>query len=199
MSIIVKVENGEMKVKAPFNSAFNWKAKDLAGKWKKPYWCFPLELEEQVRSICLRFHGDDGTGTVQTVVYDLVALDEMKCLCGPITVNGRILLTARGNYGGAKMGDGVSLIEGSKGSGGSQNNWFTWLEKGSILKVLTVPLALKDEFAGAARTQGFEVKLVTAENKLVAELKDEKRRLLARLEEIDSELLPLESSIEEGN
>ncbi|MDQ8199383.1 hypothetical protein QEH56_14550 [Pelagicoccus enzymogenes] len=147
----------------------------------------------------VNIYGGDGTGSVQTVVYDLVALDCIARYRGPISVGGRILLSAREKHTAAEMGEGISLIEGSKGSCGSQKNWYTWLEKDSILRVVTVPLALKDEFAEAARVEGFEAKLVTPESNLLAELREEKSRLLTRLEQINEELSSLEHSSEEDD
>ena len=48
-SMLIKIEDGKMKVQSDYNKKFIAKARELQRKWEAPYWVFPEENEELVR------------------------------------------------------------------------------------------------------------------------------------------------------
>ena len=70
----------------------------------------------------------------------LVAKEDLDERCAPVTAGGRRIAGANGRDSGARTCEGVSLVSGRIGSGGSRANWHTTVSKGATFEVHDAPI-----------------------------------------------------------
>jgi hypothetical protein len=177
-----------LAVTAAYNEDFIRRAKRLSGKWSNPSWVFPIEVEKDVRQLCLECYGDNGTGVRETVTLRITFLKGASAARGSILIAGREIARAFGRDSGARWGEGVVCREGSCRSGGSVRNWDTIIADGTVVDLLRVPAVLVEKFQQAASAD-ILVEVLSADIDVEA-LQKEKTALLARIEEIDALLSP---------
>lgn len=141
-------EDGKIKVLCEYNPDFIKKAKLIQGKWDGKYWTFPEDNTTEVKDLLLEVYGENGEPQeCVNIIVDLYYLHEDK---GSIRFAGRTLATRRSRDSDVVLGDNVMLVSGGfSDSGGSRNNPCVSAEKGTKVKIKSVPIAMyeriKDE------------------------------------------------------
>ncbi len=142
---------GRIVARTPFNGTFVSGARRLAGKWSGDAWHFPASQEERVRSLCREVYGTDERGadlvTLQVRFPELHQAERRA-----VFIAGREVVRATGRDSGARLGDGVVLVSGEVGSGGSVKYWTTRIDPGTTLEVLDVPRPAAEAAVAAGRS-----------------------------------------------
>lgn len=136
-----------LTVEAPYNPDFPARAKALGGRWQPATkrWEFDARDESRVRSVCLDVYGDDGTPQAR-VTLRATAKADLFAERDSIYLAGRPVARAFSRDSGARLGDGVVVLEGgSPDSGGSRTKWRTTIPKGCVLEIRDVPVAAMPE------------------------------------------------------
>lgn len=181
-TIIEKI-GSKITVISEYNSEFIKHAKRLGGYWERPKWIFDIRDEKKVRKICLECLGTDGFKT-DLVDVNITFTEKHNERTAPIEFCGRTIARAYGRDSGATLGNGVTLESGKFTSGGSVKNWETCAEN-AVCIVRDLPRALvehvKEDYDCEILEQTHEINL--------DDLKNEKIKLLKRIEEINKLLL----------
>lgn len=184
--MLVKIEDGRVKVQSDYNRKFVAKAHELQGKWESPYWTFPEENEELVRDALLSIYGEDGR-VHATVTVDL---DLDKYEYDRSIKIGSIVIARREYRDSSVYVDkrAVVLQGGFCSSGGSRNRPAVTHKEGTVLRIKDIPLAIYEGIKGLAGVT--KVDLDADENKAEkkASLEREREALVKRLNEINEQL-----------
>lgn len=182
----IKVENGMAKVFTPYNAEFVKKIKNIGGrKWNAAdkCWMIPESEIETARQYMMDVYGETDLPDEDGRVTIKVKFNEMAFeYTSPITIFGKEIARAWGRDSGAKVGEDVTLLSGSIGSGGSAKNWRTTIHEGSVFKIRNVAkkaLEIPNDYNITVE----EVEEATIDRKA---LEEEKAKLLARLAEIEA-------------
>jgi hypothetical protein len=184
---VITVDGARLTVKSEYNTTFVDAAKSLGGKWSAPYWVFDARDEQRVRNLCREIYGSDGL-TADLVTLRIEWRREASADKAPVVVNGRVIARAFGRDSGAKQGDGVAVLAGGFGSGGSVKNWCTTVRGGTIVLVRDFPRAAAEKLIAEqgendSRFYGIEPEEAPIDRGALAAERD---RLLARVDEINS-------------
>jgi len=116
-----------------FNVNLVAKCRKLGGRWdsSESAWVFSAIVEDKVDEI-------DAIYNSKSVTVEITAKERISEHTDSVCFFGYTIARACGRDTGAKLGEGVSQIEGKIGSAGSMKNWATEVTKGSIFR-LTVP------------------------------------------------------------
>jgi len=193
--VLIERSDGSIAVTTPFSEKFNKRLRELGGRFNRSNrrWEFPLEAEDSLRDELHRFFGVyDGTETsVNLVIHNPAERDIVArfyngrknafVVCGL----GREIASAKGRDSGAMIGDSVIVHRGGFQSGGSQKNFrVTQNKEDTLVEIKDVPLDRAQELAGSdPNVWVTEPKEIRSE-----QLAQERRRLLARIAEIDEEI-----------
>lgn len=192
MKVLIERQGDMLGVTCPYNPDFGRKAKQIAGQWdgKVKTWIFDARNEELVRKLLIDVYGTDDSATAELVSVKLVITrpDEAECrvgpTCGSLVIAGRVVAAATGRDSGARLGEGVVVVNGGFKSGGSMKNWETRVKSNTVIIMHDVPKAVAEE-AVSHWEEGSEI--VSSQPKIDVEaLKAERERLLARVAEIDT-------------
>ena len=184
MVTIIK-EQEFINVKSDYNARFVKLAKTINGKWKSPYWQFPIENEERVRELCLKIYGDNGLSfdTVDLII-DLNIADGLN-VDNVIKIGDVVLCERKCRDWQVKIADNVTVIAGEFCDCGGSAKYprVTWNYDDEMrIKVKNFPLSLYEKIEdkkGITATKGV--------TNLEALLK-EKEAILKRLAEIEKML-----------
>lgn len=177
--MLIKFENGKMKVQTEYNSGFVRKAKELQGKWKSPYWEFPEENEDFVRDALLKFYGEDGR-VHGTVTLD-INLDEYDFF-DVIKLDSVMIAERPGRDRAVNLHKNAMVVSGGFcNSGGSMNNPRVTCDPGTVLRVSNFPISL---YENIKNVKGITLTPEAKHSKV--SLLHEKEVILSRLAEIDS-------------
>jgi hypothetical protein len=201
MTVEITTSGSTLYVVSPYNAEFVSAAKRLGGKWRAGAWHLDARDEARVRTLCREVYGTDGVSIADVVTLRVEWRQQDSEGTEPISLHGRTIARATGRDSGARLGDGIAVLAGSFGSGGSMKNWRTTVRAGTIVLVRDFPRAAAEELLArqAAETRvvgvdGWEGPVVvysvepeTAPVDLAA-LRAERERLVARLAEIDATL-----------
>ena len=140
MEIKIIKTGDAIAVTSPYNPSYTSRAKKLGGKWdaSQSAWVFNARSEPHVRELLLDEYGSDGS-PAELVDIRVTTLSDIRASARPITLCGRVVVSARGRDSGARLGEGVSLIKGRAASGGSVKNWVTMLTEGAVFEMFDVP------------------------------------------------------------
>ena len=132
--VSVEVAGDSLLVRSPYHAGFISAVKDYGGRWDAAAraWVLPADLLDAVWESIGRVYGVQRDESADINV-ELTALKNMEADRGPIRAGGVALAAARGRDTGAKVAQGVALLDGSVWSGGSQRYWLTKMSKGSRL------------------------------------------------------------------
>jgi hypothetical protein len=175
-------KDGEIIVKTPYNAEFvaDLKATTSSRKWDgaNKTWIVKKDERSAVEKLIQKHFGVSGTES-RTKTLIIRAKKEIFEYCKSISVSGIPIARATGRDSGARVCDGVTLLEGHIGSGGSVKNWKTEVDADSVLKI-TVPLdfTLSDP----------DWEEITENDSKKADLLKEKAKLEKRLAEIEESL-----------
>ncbi|GAP37882.1 hypothetical protein [Piscinibacter sakaiensis] len=177
-----------IRVVSPYLPAFVAAAKRLGGRWQAPAWVFDARDDARVREALLQHYGTDGAEASGPVVtLRVVWKPEHSAYSAPIRLAGREIAKAFGRDSGARICEGVVLLEGNFGSGGSVKNWKTCVgSKGATVLVRDVPATWVQRLADEPADGVVSVEVEPEEPVIDREaLAAERGRLVARLAEID--------------
>lgn len=197
MPLKITKKERTVEVFSEYNSYFVEGARNLGGKWRNECWVFDIREEDDVKKLCMEAYGEDGVN-VDQVDVEIVFKDEFYAPKGPIDVFGRTIARAFGRDSGAKLGDGVKLIEGEFYSSGSMKNWRTEAKDGTIVLIRDVSKFLVEQNDNPQIEANIvsinSTKKTDEKESLLAELYKIRARedeILRRLKEIDPEMVKL--------
>ena len=183
MNVSIKKTEKSLAVESDYNADFVKSARKLGGKWRNGAWHFDARDESRVRDLCLEIYGSD-TGelvTIQATLKDAYHSRSKELLCGPVQV-ARVF----DRDGGANVKDGIIILEGSVGSGGSRKNPACCASENLKIEIRDIPRGTAEL---CFEDCDWSVKLMDVQIDRDA-LIEEKARLEARIEEIKSLLGP---------
>lgn len=157
MSVKIETLGGNaITVSTPYHPDFPRRARSLGGKWNSALWVFDARDESRVRQLCREIYGEDG----ETPQGDLVTLratfsdrSRLSVRGAGIYIAGRCIARAYSRDSGARLGEGVVMIEGTAGSrgsdavrsGGSRANWETIIDGPCVIEIRDVPRAAAEK------------------------------------------------------
>ncbi len=181
----------QLRLTAPYNPDFIGPAKaKLGGQWDGECWCFDIRDQDAV----LKFiEAKYGWRMGMPLVSVNVKFNENRHYGrGPCVLLGRVIAAAKDRDCGAKLGNGVRLVDGVATSGGSAKNWTTEIRAGSEFVVHDVPMQMAQDFiTGKRESRNVVVTLVEPPVPVIVDktsLEDERKALMQRLTEIDTQL-----------
>ena len=182
----ITVKEGKAYVETPYNKEFVSKIKQIGGaRWNSASrcWMVPEAEIDTVRTYMKEVYGEtDLPDEGERITIDVTFDEDVYEWDREIVLFGRQLCRAFGRDSGAKVSDGVTLIEGEIGSGGSRNNYNVWAHAGAKFRIRNLPLtALNIE-------SPYKVTVVEVQKDSIDReaLMAEKAKLMARLAEINA-------------
>lgn len=144
---ITNTLNDRIFCATPFHPSFAGAAKKLGGRWvpESKGWKFDRRDEAAVRALCIRLFGTDGSPESASDVLTIRASADV-CESRPdsLWLAGRQVARVLGRDSGAKLGDGVVVLSGSFGSGGSVKNPRITVKDGTVFELRDVPRAMAE-------------------------------------------------------
>ena len=184
MKIII-TDNNQAEVYTPYNSNFVTSIKKQIGsaRWdsSKKCWVVPDRSVEFIREIMEKVYGETDIAPQEHIDVKVKFNEDVYCTCEPLVLFARNIVIAYGRDSGAKVGEGVELVEGNISSGGSMKNWKTQIQKGTVLIIRDVCKTLIDDFNDSDILVENLDKAVLNKAKLL----EEKEILLNRINEIN--------------
>lgn len=176
-----------IKVKAPFSSIFNRKAKKLNGKWDNSTrtWKFSSKNLHRVKELCLETYGDDGNGYEPITLQVNLSQGSFK-RGNTICIGGIQLCNRPYKNNPVMLSKNVIVVKGDFLSWGGSCNYpeVTWDDKEElILEVEKFPKSILDNLDEEDKIGITIVEDERTENREF--LLKEKERLLIRIAEID--------------
>ena len=161
-------ESGNLYVFTPYNADFVKAVKRINGTWSATNraWVVEPKMKEQLKKLLVEYYGE--TGEEQKRTYKITATRNHEEHLAPVTAGGLVIASARGRDTGAKVGEGVYMLEGDIDSTGSVKHWNTWVDEGSVFQV-----EMTEEQARRAATEGWEVETMTTETSKKDEIIDQ--------------------------
>lgn len=187
-TVTVERVNGKLHVASPYNVDLPEQAKMLGGRWigSKKRWAYRDEAETEVRALYLDVYGDWPGETSESVTLLCLAGDSAEMTCESLTLCGRPIARAFGRDSGARVADGVVIVSGNVGSGGSRKNWTTHMDTGSVFKLLDVTQIVAERLI-ADPEWCEKIEIIEGSVKIDLDaLREERARLTERLVEIDN-------------
>lgn len=186
-TVEVNTTGKTIAVASPYHPDFPKKARKIGGKWDgaAKVWVFDPRDERRVRELCKEVFGTDGT-PVELVTMRVTYAQRQAAHRDAIWLAGRQVAQARGRDSGARLGEGVVIIEGSAYSSGSVKNWETAIAEGTVLEIRDVPRDIAEREA-ANPDPGVSIEIVQEGDAREA-LEAEAAQLRARLAEIEAQL-----------
>ena len=123
--------------KSGYHPQFPARAKKLIGRWdeERRVWKFPARYRAEVLEILDSLYGYSESNTETVLVSLSVGEQPIVAKCTAVRAAGRVVARAKGRDTGAKLGDGVALLKGRVGSGGSAKNWETIVDPHTTLHI----------------------------------------------------------------
>lgn len=192
---IVKTTAGQqVRVVCPYNELWAARARQLGGEWDGAgrAWRFDVRDLDRVRVAAMEHYGSDGvTDDVVTLRVEFANNAASKDRAS-FSVFGRPIARAYGRDSGARPEAGVVFLTGGSRSGGSVKNWCTIIDADTIVLVRDFPRieaerrVAEQPNAGRGILYAIEPEAVPVD---VDALAAERARLVARLAEIDGQLV----------
>jgi hypothetical protein len=181
----------EVHVQSPYNALFVKGARLLSGKFSGGVWTFDVRDEDRVRSLCGDVYGSDGVIS-NTCTVRLEMPRGASATREAIDFYGFTLARAFGRDSGAKISEGIVVLEGGFYSSGSVKNWATMAKDGTVVLLREFPRHRAQRIVSGEEKSEWPGWTVTIEDERppvdIQALEDEKARLLSRLEEIENTL-----------
>ena len=155
MTITVERTETELRVQSPYEPEFVDAARNLGGRWDKPWWIFDLRDDERVHTALATVYGwhPPTPGEPITTVELTVSPDRAWAATqGPLTIVGQELARAFGRDSGAELRPGVIITKGKVRSGGSARYWATYAAAGTVFELRDLPRSTADAITAAVAT-----------------------------------------------
>lgn len=197
INITITTSSNTTTLSSPYHPSLPKRAKALGGKFdsRSKKWHFDARDEERVREMAVEVYGTDGRDTDTEKVTVRVKLSEERgWVSDPregLFLGGQQIARASGRDSGATPGEGVVVIEGGFGSGGTTHNWETRVCAGTTVEVRDVPRGVAErilEDAASKPSHIADARIVDESSNRREALENERERLLARIAEIDAEI-----------
>jgi hypothetical protein len=140
--------NAKILCETPYSPTFPAAAKKLGGRWvpERKAWQFDGRDEAAVRALCVRLFGTDGSPETTADVLTIRAPSGVCTNDGTaLWLAGRQVARVLGRDSGARLGDGVVVVTGSFGSGGSMKNPRIVVKAGTVFELRDVPRAMAEK------------------------------------------------------
>lgn len=175
MAIIEKDE--KIYVKCGYSDAFIKKAKNIHGKWEKPYWVFDNKYKEQLNDILIDTFGESFEKIEKTEIE--INLDEYINESDDLYFNNICIAHRFSRDNPVHLIDSAYVVQGSFDDRGGSAKYpsVTW-EDGTIIRLI-IPTSLAKDLPKGCKLVG---------NNLKEKLLKEKEELLKRIEEIEKQL-----------
>jgi len=150
-SVAEQESAGICTLKTPsFNEWLVAKCHRLGGKWDPTVkaWIFSGLVATEVDALDEKYNS-------KMVGVELTALTSLYTDREPLTIAGFVIATATGRDSGARVAEGISLIAGKFGSGGSVKNWTTRMSEGT-----TIRFFIPEACIGDIDAEEFSVKIL---------------------------------------
>lgn len=184
--IKIEVDGDKAALYTPYNDEFVSKVKNIGGKWNglKKAWVIDKEAVDVAREIMLDVYGyNDVTANVTVNLMLTVGEGGLSEDRRSVVLFGKTLSRAYGRDTGGHAGDDVYYLSGGPSSGGSAKNWESTVKAGSRIKLAQVNQQVYErELPNVPDNVTVEI---LKQNNPKAALRQEKERLLARLDEIN--------------
>lgn len=148
-TVSITEENGKLYVESPYNPDYVKRAKNLGGRWNadRRCWVFDARAEADVRALLADTYGTTGEEGEEEdlVTVEIELLGNWYGARSSLFYAGRPIARAFGRDSGAKLGEGVMVLDGDVTSGGSMKNWATFAKKGTKFRIYDCPRALVEE------------------------------------------------------
>lgn len=176
-----------IKVESPYNPVFIRKARQIQGRWDKPYWIFPLKNKEYVINVLLDAYGDCGKLSDGDIPCVDVIIDMDKYPCGCYLKIDTLIVAERPSRDADVILSPKALVMqgGFEKSGGSVKNPCIDALNGTIIKVENIPLVIAERVKDL---DGITI-INRDENKDKNNrefLLEEREKLVKRIKEIDT-------------
>src|SRR5690606_18648972 len=188
---MVKITESDsiLTVRSPYNAAFVEGARKLSGRFDRAAcaWNFPASQRERVAALLREVYGTDGSAPIPTVTLRVRLMDSLRYTYdASLELGGRRVARVFGRDGGARLSDGVVVVEGSIGSGGSRKNPRLTVADGTEIELLDVPRPIAERLAASTEGPVVSAAIVESEEIDREALAEERARLVARIAEIDA-------------
>lgn len=126
-----------------YNSILVEQCRKLGGNWDSGSgaWVFSGLVESEIEAL-------DELWNSELIGVEIEVLNDLSKWQGPVEFYGFTIARAFGRDSGAKLAEGISLMNGRVNSGGSVKNWTTCIDGGSIIRMympkLIIDLAKKE-------------------------------------------------------
>lgn len=178
----------QIQVNSPYNPDLPAAARKIGGKWHSgnKIWIFDIRDEGRVEALYRGIYGEwpsnNGDSAPSETVTARVTVNSIwSAYNAGLFLFGRQIARATGRDSGARMGDGIVVLEGEGFySGGSMKNWRTFCSKGTIFEVRDIPKLAYEKCVFEEGT----IEIVD-ENINRNALLEEREALMKRLSEID--------------
>jgi hypothetical protein len=146
MTVRIEQADNNLLVYSQYNPAFVRRSHNLGGKWNDELkaWIFDSRDEMRIRKLCIDVYGTDGSPTETLYTIQAKANIDIEVSLNSIYFAGHQIARAWGRDSGAKLGEGVLLLEGEIGSGGSRNYWLTRIKSDSVIEIKDLTQAQVD-------------------------------------------------------
>ena len=188
-AIRIETEGTALDVTSPYNTDFVGRARRLAGRWNatRRVWRFDARDEQAVRDLLVACYGTDGTTMPDVVSVRLTYDGWWSAAREPFDYAGRIVAAASGRDSGARLGQGVVLLNGGFTSGGSRANWTTeTLKSGAVVLLHDIPRRYVETSTVNYDCCTTEIVDTSKSEPDLAGLAAERARLTARLASIEA-------------
>lgn len=184
--IQVKIKDEKAMLFTPYNMDFVKRIKQFSdARWdtRKKCWTINKENLDAARTVMREIYGYSDVDINEKVTVRIHVKEYMCEEQTDVMLFGKVLSHAYGRDSGGKPGRDVVYVHGNPCSGGSAAHWESGVEEGSEILLHNVNKNLY-EAALEHPTEEYEINLVEDDIDFWA-LKEEKRRLLKRIEDID--------------
>lgn len=184
----IEIRGERALVSTPYSADFVKKIKRIGGaRWNaaEKAWEIPVESVDAARGFMREVYGEtDISSPAVKVDVKIETTEHLAGHCEGFSLMGRTVAQAWGRDSGAKIGEGVDFLKKSPCSGGSAKNWETQIPKGAVFVIHNVAQEIAQKFVSEDHW-GMKVEIVTAPKIDRKALEGERKRLLARIEEIN--------------
>lgn len=184
----LEITDKTITVSSPYHPDFPSRARKLGGSWHSTSktWTFDVRDLERVKELCRSIFGEDGTDeiTLNVVTLRVTVTSEWHEERDSLFLAGRMIARAVGRDSGARLGNGIVLLDGKITSGGSAKYWCTVAEKGTVFELRDVPREIAEKEANPY----LKIEILDGEatkDEEIKAIKEQIKKLEARLEELN--------------
>lgn len=174
-------KNGQLLVKSPYNADFVKKVKEIGGKWNGDVWSVPEENKQLLKDVLIAVYGEGVDEKVQKVTVTYKASDFEDLNSDSIRIGTAKTVTRRSRDYPVSFYFDTIVFKGSfLPSGGSAKYPFPSSEEGTVLRS-KIPVTIYE----ALEENEKQLLTIEGESQVLVALKEEREKLLKRIEEIN--------------